>query len=452
MKKIRIGSGSGFWGDNLDPSVELAKHGDIQYLAYDFLGEPTVPTLQKRRIQNPEQGYVPAIGAIVRKALPVCLEKGIKILTNAGAANPQACAKNIIKIAKEVGIKKLKVGVVTTNNISEKVAELLQREMKLVNLDTGDADLSKLQDRIVASYVYSGAYGFVEALEKGADIIISDRTTDDAAILAPLVHEFGWKWDDWEKLSVGIMAAHLIECGAVCCGGLSSLWREVPNPWNIGYPIAEVTDSGELTITKIPGTGGLINKITLTEHLLYEVHDPANYIMPEVICDFTKVEMKEIAKDTVKVWGVKGKPRPETLKAGIAYSDGYIAEVECSFSWPDAVEKARRSIEIIKKRFEMVDLKAEDVRFDLIGVDSCFWTKAPEPCGDVNEVRLRVAAKCADKREAGKVPREGVMLMGSGPAGSTGQLNTPPPREVFALWPTLIPREEVKQNVEIVEV
>ena len=451
MKKIRIGSGSGFWGDNLDPAVEIAKHGEVQYLAYDFLGEPTIPLLQKIQINNPAQGYVPAIGAVVRGALPICLEKGIKILTNAGAANPRGCAESIIKRAKEMGIKKLKVGVVTTNNIGEKVAELLQRGMKLTNLDTGDDDLDKIKDRIVASYVYSGAFGFVEALEKGADIIVSDRTTDDAAILAPLVHEFGWKWDDWKNLSIGILAGHLIECGAACTGGISSLWREVPNPWNIGYPIAEVNDRGELIINKVSGTGGLINKITLTEHLLYEVHDPANYIMPEVISDFTNIEMEEIAKDTVKVWGVKGKARPETLKAGIAYTDGYIGEAECSFTWPDAVEKARRSIEIIKKRFEMVKLNAEDIRFDMIGVDSCYWSKAPEPREDINEIRLRVAAKCTEKREAGKVARECIMLMGSGPIGATGQLGTPPPREVFALWPTLIPREEVKQNVEILE-
>lgn len=453
MKKtVRVGAGSGFWGDNLEPAIEIAKNGNVQYLAYDFLGEPTIPILQKLRQQNPDAGFVPAIRTVVRGVLPICLEKNITILTNAGAANPHACADSIMSAAKEIGITKLKVGIVTTNDIQAKVEELLDQGTTFTNLDTGDGNLEAVRDRIVGSYVYSGAYGYVEALEAECDVIISDRATDDAAILAPLVHEFGWKWDDWDNLAIGILAGHLIECGAACSGGISNLWREVPEPWNIGYPIAEVSESGELFITKVDGTGGLVNRTTLTEHLLYEVQDPGNYLMPEVIADFTRVEMEEVAKDRIKVWGVKGKPRPTTLKAGIAYTDGYIGEVESSVTWPDAVDKARRSIEIIKKRFEMVDLRADEVRFDMIGVDSCHWSASPEPDEDINEVRIRVAAKCADRKEASKIARECVMLMGTGPIGSTGQLNTPGPREVLALWPTLLPREHVTQTLEIKEI
>lgn len=451
MRKIRIGAGSGFWGDNLDPAIQIAKLGDVQYLAYDFLGEPTIPALQKLRRKDPAAGFVPAIRAVVRGVLPTCLEKGIKILTNAGAANPEACAETILATAREMGIAKLKVGIVTTNDIQRKVEELLDKGVLFPNLDNGDDDLGRVRDRIVGSYVYSGAYGYVEALQQGADIIISDRATDDAAILAPLVHEFGWKWDDWDRLAAGILAGHLIECGAACTGGISSLWREVPEPWNIGYPIAEVSEDGGVVITKVDGTGGLVNQVTLTEHLLYEVQDPGNYLMPEVVTDFTRVEMEQIGKDAVKVWGARGKPGPATLKAGIAYADGFIGEAETSVSWPDAVAKARRSIEIIRKRFDMIGLDAEEVRFDMIGVDSCHWSASPEPNDDINEVRIRVAAKCAQRSEAAKVAREAVMLMGSGPIGSTGQLNTPGPREVFALWPTLIPREEVTQTVTIKE-
>lgn len=452
MKKVRIGAGSGFWGDNLEPAVEMAKNGDVQYLAYDFLGEPTIPLLQEMRRRNPERGFVPAVRAVVRGVLPIALDKGIKILTNAGAANPQACAQSIIDAAQEIGITSLKVGIVTTNDIPQKVDELLDDGVVLTNLDNGDDDLAAVRDRIVASYVYSGAYGYVEALAAGCDIIVSDRATDDAAILAPLVHEFGWAWDDWDKLAVGITAGHLIECGAASSGGISSLWREVPEPWNIGYPIAEVHENGDLYITKTPGTGGIVNRTTLTEHLLYEVHDPSNYLMPEVITDFSHVEMEVVEKDRVKVWGAKGKPRPDTLKVGIAYTDGFIGEVESSVTWPDAVAKARRSFEIIENRFRMVNLKADEVRYDMIGVDSCHWSASPEPDPDINEVRIRVAAKCQSRSEAGKVARECVMLMGTGPIGSTGQLNTPGPREVLALWPTLIPREHVTQSLEIMEI
>ncbi|MFT3660979.1 MAG: DUF1446 domain-containing protein [Gordonia sp. (in: high G+C Gram-positive bacteria)] len=451
MKTVRIGSGSGFWGDNLDPAIEIAEHGDVQYLAYDFLGEPTIPTLQKMARKDPSRGYVPAIRAVVRGVLPICLEKGIKILTNAGAANPHACADTILETARELGITELKVGIVTTGDVQAKVEELLDEGYEFTNLDDGDPDLGRVRDRIVGSYVYSGAYGYVEALEAGCDIIISDRATDDAAILAPLVYEFGWKWDDWDSLAVGILAGHLIECGAACTGGISSMWAEVPEPWNIGYPIAEVNENGELFITKVEGTGGVVNRLTLTEHLLYEVHDPGNYLMPEVITDFTRVKMEEVATDRVKVWNAKGKPAPATLKAGIAYLDGWIGEAESSVTWPNAVAKADRSIAVIKKRLEMVNLVADEVRFDRIGVDSCHWSAAPEPDPNINEVRVRVAAKCPSRAEAGKVARECVMLMGTGPIGSTGQLNTPPPREVFALWPTLIPREEITQTVETKE-
>lgn len=452
VKTVRVGTGSGFWGDNLEPAIEIAKSGNVKYLAYDFLGEPTIPILQKLRRQNPDAGFVPAIRTVVRGVLPICLEKGITILTNAGAANPHACADSILSAAKEIGITKLKLGIVTTNDIQAKVEELLDQGSTFTNLDTGDEDLGAVRDRIIGSYVYSGAYGYVEALEAECNIIISDRATDDAAILAPLVYEFGWKWDDWDNLAIGILAGHLIECGAACSGGISNLWREVPDPWNIGYPIAEVNDKGELFITKVDGTGGLINRTTLTEHLLYEVQDPGNYLMPEVITDFTSVEMEEVAKDRIKVWGAKGKPQPTTLKVGIAYTDGYIGEVESSVTWPDAVDKARRSIEIIKKRFEMVELKADEVRYDMIGVDSCHWSASPEPDEDINEIRIRVAARCADRKEASKIARECVMLMGTGPIGSTGQLNTPGPREVLALWPSLIPREHVTQTLEIMEI
>ncbi len=277
------------------------------------------------RRKNPDQGSCPRSARSCAACCRSAWRRGITILTNAGAANPQACADSILAAAKDVGITQLKVGIVTTNDIQEKVEELLDGGTTFTNLDTGDDDLGAVRDRIVGSYVYSGAYGYVEALEQGCNVIISDRATDDAAILAPLVHEFGWKWDEWDNLAVGILAGHLIECGAACTGGISSLWREVPEPWNIGYPIAEVNENGELFITKVDGTGGLVNRVTLTEHLLYEVQDPGNYLMPEVVTDFTRVEMEEVAKDRVKVWGAKGKPKPETLKAGIAYSDGTSA-------------------------------------------------------------------------------------------------------------------------------
>lgn len=454
MKRIRIGSGHGYWGDIFDPGKKIVEEGDVQYIAYDFLGEPTMPLLQQLKRKDPNKGYVPAISQLCRTILETSFKKRIKIITNAGAANPIKCGERVQELAKGMGLKGLKIGVVTNDDIHESLNKYLAQGIKFENLDTGEKDIGIIKDKIVGSYVYIGSEPIVEALENGADIVLTPRSTDDAAILAPMIKEFGWGWDQWDLLASGITAAHLIECGGVSTGGASNLWQDVPEPWNLGYPIADISENGEFILTKIAGTGGIINRITTTEHLLYEVHDPANYLMPEVITDFTQIKLEELGNNRVRVTGAKGKAKPDTLKVGFAYPDGFIGEGETTLTWPNALEKAKRSEEIIRKRFEIVGLKANEIRIDYIGYNSVFGGVAEklkeghEPL----EVRFRVAVKTDTLKEAAKVPREMTWLMGGGPIGSSGQLNAPAPREVIALWPSLIPSELIKPKVIMMEV
>jgi hypothetical protein len=446
MKKVRVGSGHGWWGDLFEPGLEIVKRGNIGYIAYDFLGEPTIPLLQQVQRKDPKKGYVPAISQLVRTTLPEASNKGTRIITNAGAANPDACAGKIIQIAREeLQLRKLKVGVVRDPEMHNQIDEFRAKGIKFKNIDTGEEDIHEIRNRIVASYVYLGSELIVEALRQGADVVITGRTTDSAAVLGPLAYEFAWKWDDWDLLASGIAAGHLIECGCCCTGGISNLWEELSEPWNIGYPIIEMSEDGEFIVTKLPGTGGIVNKTTITEHLVYEVHDPSDYLLPEVVVDLSHVKLEEIAEDTIKVTGVRGKPRPDTLKICFAYTDGYIGEGECGFAAPNSMGKAKRAAEMVLKRLEMMKMDAEEVRVDYIGFNSILGPVAPPiPSGyDPNEIYLRVAAKCRSYDEAAKVPRVMTWLMGAGPIGATGQLNAQGPREVLALWPSLIPREEV---------
>ena len=454
--KIRIGSGHGFWGDIFEPGAVIVEKGDVDYMAYDFLGEPTIPLLQQERRRDLAKGYVPAITALIRSIFPTCIKKGIRIVTNAGAANPEACAERIAEVARnEFNISGFKIGIVLDPDVSGRIDELRAKGIKFKNLDTGEEDIGRIRDRIVASYVYLGSELIVEALEQGANIVITGRTTDDAAILGPLVYEFGWKWDDWDLLAKGIAAGHLIECAGCVTGGISCVWKERPEPWNLGYPIVEVGSDGDFIVTKVQGTGGLVDMRTVTEHLVYEVHDPANYIMPEVITDWSNARLEQVGENTVRVSGIRGKPRPSTLKVCFAHTDGFIGEGFTILTLPDALGKARHAAEQIRRKLEMMKLDADEVRYDYIGYNAILGSTVPEeppPGCEPNEIMLRVAAKCKTYAEAAKIGRVMTWLIGAGPIGNTGQLNTPPPREVLALWPSLIPREEAQGRLVMKEV
>ena len=449
MKKIRIGSGSAYWGDMLEPAIELCEKGDIQYIGFDHLAELTMAILQRMKAKDPTKGYIQDIIPWMKALLPVCHRKGIKIITNAGGVNPEAAAEEVIKIARELGIKDLKIGVVVGDDIMGVIDDLRGKGFKFTNLDTGEEDLDRIKDKIVAANAYIGADAIVEALKQGADIVIAGRVSDTAVYVGPMMYEFGWEFKEpyWDKIGAAVTIGHTIECAENVTGGLSSIWNEANNIARIGFPIAEVYENGEAIISKVEGSGGIVNQWTVKEQLTYEVLDPNNYIMPDGIADFTTIKIEEIGKDQVKLTNMTGKPRPELLKVQIGYKDGWIGEGQIMLPWPDAYAKAKQAEKTVRERFEIVGLKAQEIRFDYIGVNTLHGEVAPEPSSDLNEVGLRIVAKTETLEEADKIKREATHLWTLGGAGAA--FGTPyKPRPVISLWPTLVPREAL--NVKLI--
>ncbi len=453
MKKVRLGSGSAYWGDMLEPAIELAEKGNLDYLGFDHLAELTMSILQRMRTKDPTKGYIPDVLPFMRKLLPIAVKNKVKLITNGGGANPEAAADEVVKIARELGFKGLKIGVVTGDDILHRLDDILAKGIVLRNLDTGEEDISRIKDRIVAANAYTGADSIIDALKAGADVVIAGRVSDNALYVAPLMYEFGWEFADgyWDKIGAAITVGHIIECAECCTGGASNMWKQAPELWRIGFPIAEVDENGNAVITKVPGSGGLINQWTIKEHLVYEVHDPANYLMPDGIADFTALKIEEIGKDQVKVTNMKGKPRPTHLKVQIGYKEGFVAEGIVILPWPDAYEKAKQAEQVVRGRLEVVGVKPQEIRFDYIGINALHGPVAPEPTGELNEVGLRVAARCNTFEEADKVRREVTHLWTLAGVGSS--FGAPiPVRQIIGLWPTLIPREEIPTQFMIKEV
>lgn len=453
MKKVRVGAGSAFWGDMLEPAVELVEKGEIDYIGFDHLAELTLSILQRVRAKDPTKGYIPDIIPWMKAILPPAWEKGCKVITNAGGANPEQAAGEVIKIARDFGMKGMKIGVVTGDDVFPKLNELCDKGIKFPNLDTGEEDLDRIKDRIVAANAYTGSDSVIDALKQGAHVVIAGRISDNALYVAPVMYEFDWDFTEpyVDLIASAITMGHIIECAECCTGGMSNIWQAVPDPWKIGFPIAEFYENGETIITKAPDTGGLVCEWTIKEHLVYEVLDPRNYIMPDGVADFTSVKLKEMGDNRVKVSQAKGKSRPEQLKLCIGFKDGFIGEAQIFFPWPDALEKAKRAAKIVKERFDMINLDAEDVRFDFLGVNAILGETVPIEDLDYNEVGLRVAARAQSFEEASKVRREITHLWTISSVGA--HMGVPSqPRPVISLWPTLIPRDAVPTRFDMKEV
>jgi len=453
MKKIRMGCGSASWGDMLDPAVELMEKGELDYMGFDHLAELTMSILQRMKDKNPKRGYIPDLLPWMRALLPIAREKGVRMLTNAGGANPEQAGADVMALSKELGIDGMKIGVISGDDVGARLDDFRKQGLKFENLDTGEEDIDRIADKIVAAHVYIGSESLVEGLEKGADLIITGRASDNAMYVAPMVHELGWKMDDWHKMGTAVTVGHIIECSAGCAGGMSNFWKEIKEPWRVAFPIAEVYEDGRTIITKAKGAGRMVNEWTVKEHLVYEVHDPENYFMPDAIGDFSKISVKDIGKDEVEVTGIGGKKRPDMLKMTIGYEDGWIGESEISVCWPDAYEKAKFCEEFLRGRFKARNLTIDDVRFDFIGMNSIHGplSKMTENLEDINEIRVRVAAKTRTREDANQVRREVTHLWTHGPVGTTAVISPPPPRKVIGLWPTLVPRELVPTKVEMME-
>jgi hypothetical protein len=450
MKTLRIGNGSAYWGDMLDPAVVLADKGELDYLGLDHLSELTMALLQRQKNKNPNQGYIPDLIPWTEALLPLTHKNGAKMITNAGGANPEAGGRAVMELAGRLGFSGMKVGVVTGDDVSGKLDTLAAEGIKFVNLDTGEEGLERIRKDIIAAHAYIGSEAVIEALGGGAEMVITGRVSDSALTVGPIMHEFGWSFaqPDWNKIGAAIAIGHIIECACFCTGGGSCQWREAVEPWHIGFPIAEFSEDGSCVITKAPGTGGVVNQWTVKEQITYEVADPRNYILPDGVVDFSTLQLAELGQNRVRVTNMSGKPRPDTLKILIGYQDGWIAEGLLLFSWPDALAKAHRSEDIVRKRLKLLGVEPEELRFDYLGINTLHGSTAPLPSGELNEVGLRLAAKCRTQAEADVVRREATHLWTLGGAGTA--FGVPfKPRPVIAAWPTLIPRDALKIETQV---
>jgi hypothetical protein len=453
MKTVRLGAGMCFWGDSIQPAIEMVKHADIDYLCCDHLAELTMSILSKRMERDPYAGFTPDILDLLRNVLLTCRERGIKIISNAGGANPRACAERVAELCKELGLDGVRIGVVTGDDIRGRIDDLMAEGVSFANLDTGAA-LETVRPKLVQANVYIGSEGIVEALAAGADIVICGRVTDVALYIGPMRHELGWAAGDWHKLGIAAAAAHIVECGAQATGGLYSKdWQNIDGMANIGYPIAEVSEDGSVVVTKTPGTGGEVSVGSVSEQMVYEILDPGAYLTADVTGDFSQITLAQVGPDRVRVGGVTGRPAPETLKVNMAYRAGFVGTVQYSYTWPDAYRKAKRSLHLLEERLRNVDFKADETRVEWVGHNSMWAPLVPEPDDpDAPEVTVRFAARCPTKDEARKVFNELVPICNNGPAGLGGLGTRLPITELFAVWPCLIPRKHVHAIVEIVTV
>ena len=445
---IRIGNGQGFWGDSIDAPVRLAKDGPLDYLTLDYLAEVTLSIMQRQKLKNPNTGYARDFLDLVERILPEISDKGVKVITNAGGVNPQSCRSELIQLAKSSG-KEIKIGVIQGDDIFPTLAELRKKGVSFENMDTG-ADFDSIMDKVYSANVYINSSTISDALDKGAQIVLAGRVSDPGLALGPCIYEFGWKDQDYDLLAAGTLAGHITECGAQCTGGNYSRWQDVPNLANVGYPIIEMQPNGNFCITKHENSGGLINRETIGEQVLYEMGDPNHYISPDVCVDFTSFRINDLGSNKVSISNVAGLAPTDTYKVSISYFAGYKATGQLTISGPNAYEKAQLTAEIIWKRLKNSGVTFEDTSTEYLGLSSCHGEINALP-SQINEVVLRLGVKDSDKNKVNRFGKELAPVITSGPPGITGfSGGRPKAQEIIAYWPTLIPKELVHTSVDVV--
>lgn len=443
MKTLRIGSGAGYSGDRIEPAVELAEKGDIAYLVFECLAERTIAIAQQAKLADPQAGYDPLLEARMRAVLKACQERGIRIVSNMGAANPVAAARKVAEIARDLGIPALRVAAVGGDDVLETV-----RGSEMPIMETGQP-VSSLGNALLSANAYIGAEPIAQALAEGADVVLTGRVGDPSLFLAPMMHHFGWAADDWERLGRGTAVGHLLECAGQVTGGYFADpgLKDVPDLARLGFPIAEVDADGNAVLTKVEGSGGRLAEANVKEQLLYEVHDPRAYLTPDVTADFSTIRVRQDGPDRVRVEGAGGRARPDTLKASVGYLAGYRGEGQISYAGAGALARAELAREIVRERFAIIGLEAEELRFDLIGVDSILGGMSA-PSSDPAEVRLRVAGRTATLAEARRIGDEVESLYTNGPASGGGAVKTA--GQIVAIYSVLVPRAEIKPEVSMV--
>ena len=448
---VRVAAGQGFWGDWLEAPVRQVRGGPIDYLMMDYLAEVTMSIMQKQKGRDPRFGYARDFPQVMERILPDIARRKIRVTSNAGGVNPRGCAEAVLDVARRLGLAgRIRVGLVTGDDILDRLDDLLARGHELRDMDTG-RPLSAIRGQILSANAYIGMAPIVEALDRGADVVVTGRVTDTGLTLGPLVHEFRWSPDDWDRIAAGTVAGHIIECGAQCSGGnLLRDWRSVKGLADPGFPIVEVADDGTFVVTKHPKTGGVVSVPSVSEQLVYEMGDPHMYITPDGTADFTTIRLAQERKDRVRVHGVRGGPRTPMLKVSIAYFYGYKAVGTLVYSWPDAAEKARAADRILRERLGALGLEFEQILTEYIGVDATHGRLAGDANPDLPEVQLRIGVRAREKAPVERFTREIAPLVLTGPPSVTGFAGgRPQVEEIVAYWPALIDRREIEPHVRV---
>jgi len=448
---VRVAAGQGFWGDWLEAPRRQVEGGPVDYLMLDYLAEVTMSILQKQKERDPRMGYARDFVGAIDSVLPAITERGVRVIANAGGVNPVACAEAIRDLAASRGAGgRVRIGVVTGDDLLPRLDDLIARGHTLANMDTGEP-LSRVRDRVLSANAYIGSTPIVEALRRDAQVVVTGRSTDTALTMAPLRYEFGWAADDWNCLAAGIVAGHIIECGAQCSGGNCLVdWRGIPDLANVGYPIVNAHADGTFEISKHPGTGGRISVPTITEQLVYEMGDPHSYITPDVVADFTTIQLEDAGPNRVRVFGIGGRPPTDKLKVSIAYRAGFKAVGTLVYAWPDAVEKAQLADRVLRERLDRLGLRFDKVLTEFVGASATHGPLA-QTSADLPEVQLRFGVRGEDRAAVERFTREIAPLVLNGPPSVTGFAGgRPKVEEIVAYWPALIDKTEVQTAVEVI--
>jgi hypothetical protein len=448
---IRIAAGQGFWGDQLEAPKQQIDNGPIDYLMLDYLAEVTMSIMQKQRARDATLGYARDFVPLMAETVGAVAERGIRVIANAGGVNPEGCAAAVLGAAREAGLGgRIRVGVVTGDDILERLPALIEGGEPLSNMETGEP-LAEVVDRVQSANAYIGARPIVEALARDANIVITGRSTDTALTYAPLIHEFGWGWDDHDRIAAGIVAGHINECGAQASGGNCLIdWETIPDLANVGYPIIEGYADGSFVVTKHAGTGGRITVATVKEQLLYEMGDPRSYITPDGIADFTSIQLAQDGEDRVRVTSVTGSAPTDYFKVSIAYSSGYKAVGSLVYVWPDAIAKAEAADRILRERLERLGLSFDQILTEFVGWNAAHGPLAGAPPPELPEVTVRWAVRSDDYTSVDRFTKEIAPLVLAGPPSVTGFAGgRPRVQEIVAYWPALIPRTEIEPHLRV---